>query len=157
MISNPGRKVLFWAGVYLTAQFAYVLFDRLYTNWLVWQSIGGAFDFWDVQLGLLPIVAAEVLAVVAAALLVVWNFWARAKPATEVSYLFWIGLTIMAFFGPTLVTGLAFYARGFSPGGYPFEMWLQPAVPFVVGLLMVLTALGMTITRLNRKVVPAAT
>ena len=156
MISNPGRKVLFWAGVYLTAQFAYVLFDRLYTSWLLWQSIS-TLGFWDMQLGLAPIVAGEVLAVAAAAIMVIWNFWVRTKPATEVTYLFWIGLTIMAFFGPTLVTGLAFYARGYSPGGYSFEMWLQPAVPFVVGLLMVLTALGMTITRLNRKVVPAAT
>ena len=156
MISNPGRKVLFWAGVYLTAQFAYVLFDRLYTSWLLWQSIR-ALGFWDMQLGLAPIVAGEVLAVAAAAIMVIWNFWARTKPATEVTYLFWIGLTIMAFFGPTLVTGLAFYARGYSPGGYSFEMWLQPAVPFVVGLMMVLTALGMTIMRLNRRPVPAAT
>ena len=156
MISNPGRKVLFWAGVYLTAQFAYVLFDRLYTSWLLWQSIS-ALGFWDMQLGLAPIVAGEVLAVAAAAIMVIWNFWVRTKPATEVTYLFWIGLTIMAFFGPTLVTGLAFYARGYSPGGYSFEMWLQPAVPFVVGLMMVLTALGMTIMRLNRRPVPAAT
>ncbi len=157
MISMPGRKVLFWAAVYLTAQFAYVLFDRLYSNWLIWRDIGGAFGFWDVQLGLAPIVAGEVLAVVAAALMIVWNFRARARPATEVTYLFWVGLAIMAFFGPTLVTGLAYSARGFSPGGPSFEMWLQPAVPFVVGLLMVLTALGMTIRRLNRKPVPAAT
>jgi hypothetical protein len=157
MILNPGRKILFWAGVYLTAQFTYVLFDRLYTNWLVWQGVNGAFDFWDVQLGLLPIVAAEVVAVVAAALMVVWNFWARARPAAEVTYLFWIGLAIMAFFGPTLVTGLAYYARGYSAGGYPFEMWLQPLVPVVVGFLMVLTAWGMTIARLNRKPVPAST
>jgi len=156
MISNPGRKVLFWAGVYLTAQFAYVLFDRLYTSWLLWQSIS-SLGFWDLQLGLAPIVAGEVLAVAAAAIMVIWNFWVRTKPATEVTYLFWIGLTIMAFFGPTLVTGLAFYARGYSPGGYSFEMWLQPAVPFVVGLMMVLTALGMTIMRLNRRPVPAAT
>jgi hypothetical protein len=156
MISNPGRKVLFWAGVYLTAQFAYVLFDRLYTSWLLWQSIS-TLGFWDMQLGLAPIVAGEVLAVAAAAIMVIWNFWVRTKPATEVTYLFWIGLTIMAFFGPTLVTGLAFYARGYSPGGYSFEMWLQPAVPFVVGLMMVLTALGMTIMRLNRRPVPAAT
>jgi len=156
MISNPGRKVLFWAGVYLTAQFAYVLFDRLYTSWLLWQSIS-SLGFWDMQLGLAPIVAGEVLAVAAAAIMVIWNFWVRTKPATEVTYLFWIGLTIMAFFGPTLVTGLAFYARGYSPGGYSFEMWLQPAVPFVVGLMMVLTALGMTIMRLNRRPVPAAT
>ena len=156
MISNPGRKVLFWAGVYLTAQFAYVLFDRLYTSWLLWQSIS-TLGFWDMQLGLAPIVAGEVLAVAAAAIMVIWNFWVRTKLATEVTYLFWIGLTIMAFFGPTLVTGLAFYARGYSPGGYSFEMWLQPAVPFVVGLMMVLTALGMTIMRLNRRPVPAAT
>jgi hypothetical protein len=156
MISNPGRKVLFWAGVYLTAQFAYVLFDRLYTSWLLWQSIS-TLGFWDMQLGLAPIVAGEVLAVAAAAIMVIWNFWVRTKPATEVTYLFWIGLTIMAFFGPTLVTGLAFYARGYSPGGYSFEMWLQPAVPFVVGLMMVLTALGMTIMRLNRRPVAAAT
>jgi len=156
MISNPGRKVLFWAGVYLTAQFAYVLFDRLYTSWLLWQSIS-ALGFWDMQLGLAPIVAGEVLAVAAAAIMVIWNFWVRTKPATEVTYLFWIGLTIMAFFGPTLVTGLAFYARGYSPGGYSFEMWLQPAVPFVVGLMMVLTALGMTIMRLNRRPVAPAT
>ena len=156
MISNPGRKVLFWAGVYLTAQFAYVLFDRLYTSWLLWQSIS-ALGFWDMQLGLAPIVAGEVLAVAAAAIMVIWNLWARTKPATEVTYLFWIGLTIMAFFGPTLVTGLAFYARGYSPGGYSFEMWLQPAVPFVVGLMMVLTALGMTIMRLNRRPVAPAT
>ena len=156
MISNPGRKVLFWAGVYLTAQFAYVLFDRLYTSWLLWQSIS-TLGFWDMQLGLAPIVAGEVLAVAAAAIMVIWNFWVRTKPATEVTYLFWIGLTIMAFFGPTLVTGLAFYARGYSPGGHSFEMWLQPAVPFVVGLMMVLTALGMTIMRLNRRPVPAAT
>ena len=156
MISNPGRKVLFWAGVYLTAQFAYVLFDRLYTSWLLWQSIS-SLGFWDMQLGLAPIVAGEVLALAAAAIMVIWNFWVRTKSATEVTYLFWIGLTIMAFFGPTLVTGLAFYARGYSPGGYSFEMWLQPAVPFVVGLMMVLTALGMTIMRLNRRPVPAAT
>jgi len=156
MISNPGRKVLFWAGVYLTAQFAYVLFDRLYTSWLLWQSIS-SLGFWDMQLRVAPIVAGEVLAVAAAAIMVIWNFWVRTKPATEVTYLFWIGLTIMAFFGPTLVTGLAFYARGYSPGGYSFEMWLQPAVPFVVGLMMVLTALGMTIMRLNRRPVPAAT
>src|SRR5437762_1687140 len=100
MISMPGRKVLFWAAVYLTAQFAYVLFDRLYSNWLIWRDIGGAFGFWDVQLGLAPIVAGEVLAVVAAALMIVWNFRARARPATEVTYLFWVGLAIMAFSGP---------------------------------------------------------
>ena len=114
-------------------------------------------DVVEQLLGLAPIVAGEVLAVAAAAIMVIWNFWVRTKPATEVTYLFWIGLTIMAFFGPTLVTGLAFYARGYSPGGYSFEMWLQPAVPFVVGLMMVLTALGMTIMRLNRRPVPAAT
>ena len=77
------------------------------------------------------------------------DFRARRKPATDVTYLFWIGLMIMAFFGPSLVVGLK-YIGGSYLRSYPFDLWL-----FVVGLQMVVTALGTTITRLNRRPTPA--
>jgi len=152
MIQNPGRKVVFWAGVFIGALFSYVLFDRLYTHslaWLLFQGIGRTSGFWDTQLDLIPIVVGAYLAVVAAALMIVWNFRARRKPATDVTYLFWIGLMIMAFFGPSLVVGLK-YIGGSYLRSYPFDLWL-----FVVGLQMVVTALGTTITRLNRRPTPA--
>lgn len=159
MLPNAGRKVLLWAGVFLTGYFAYVLFDRLYVAWLTWQSVlpyGGTGGFWDVELGLAPIVAGEALALAAAAAMLAWNARSRARPTTEATYLFWAGLGVMAYFGSQLVVGLTRAALPFSEGGYAFEMWLQPAVPFVIGLLMVVTAIGQTVSARRRSALPAA-
>ena len=144
--------------MYLTALFAYGLFDRLYVNWLVWQNglPYGSGGFWDVQLGLVPIVFGETLAVVAGAAMLVWNFRSRTKPATEVTYLFWVGLAIMAYFGPQLVVGLTYLTLNGGLGGWPFEMWLQPAVPFLVGAVMMLSALSMTLSQRKPSPVAAA-
>lgn len=158
MIPNAGRKVLVWASVFLTGYFAYALFDLVYVNWLVWQGglpYGGA-GFWDVQLGFVPILAGATLALAAAVTMLLWNLRSPNRPTTEVTYLLWVGLGVMAFFGSQLVHALAYLAAGFTPGGWSFETWLQPAVPFVIGLVMVLTALGKSVSRKQPGTVPAA-
>lgn len=155
MLENAGRKVLFWASVYLTALLAYGLFERLYSDWLVSQSLPPGWGFWNVELGLAPIVVGQALAVVAGAVMALWNFRSRTRPATEVTYLFWVGLAIMAYVGPQLVIGVTYTVLGFNyGGGWPFEQWARPAVPFFVGIVMVLTAVGHTIS--HRKPSPVA-
>ncbi len=151
MVPNAGRKALFWAGVFLTGYFAYVLFDRLYVNWLVWQGMlpyAGATNFWDVQFGLLPIVAGEAIALAGGVAMVLWNVRMRREPTTEATYLFWAGLGVMAYFGPLVVTGITMAAAVWT--GWTFEAWLQPAVPLAIGLVMVLVAIMKTVS-LRRK------
>ncbi len=156
MLENAGRKVLFWASLYLTALLAYGLFERLYSDWLVSHSLPPGWGYWNVELGMVPIVVGQALAVVAGAVMSLWNFRSRKLPATEATYLFWVGIAIMAYFGPQFVIGVTYAMLGFNPGGgWPFEQWVRPAVPFFVGIVIVLTAVGKTISQRKPRPVPA--
>ncbi len=151
-VPNAGRKALLWGSVFLTGYFATILFERLYLTWLVWQGglpYGGTPNFWDTEYGLEPIVAGEILALAAAVAMVAWNFRSRRETTTEATYLFWVGLGVMAYFGSLLVVGLTM--AGASWSGWTFENWLEPAVPFVIGLSMVVVAIGQTISRHSKE------
>ena len=158
MIPNAGRKVMLWASVFLTGYFGYVLFDRLYGAWLTWQGLPpfAGIGFWDVEFGLAALAASEVLVLAAAVAMLAWNVRNRARAATEATYLFWTGLGVMAYFGSQLVLGVVSLGPNAALGGFGFEAWLQPAVPFVLGLLMVAFGVGKRVTERRRGPVSVA-
>ncbi len=142
MNSNAGRTLLIWFSVAVAAFSAYELFYHLYGAWTVWEAGLGTehpLNFWDMEYRFWNMMLGAGAFAFAGASMLVWNVRHRKIPATEASFLMWVGLAAAVGFGWQLEVAIAYYP--FLPSGGYWPTYLASlAIPTAIGLAMMATS-----------------
>lgn len=147
-----GRRILLWFSVFFFGFALSAWFSHFYPAYRALESVrAGGFVFWDVEL-IWPLMIGLTVFLASGALALAWNVAKRSQPANEESFLVWVGLAVATGYGWQFVLAVA-YNRIVTTSAYPLLEILQPAVPMVIGIAMVLIAVY---GRLLRKARPPA-